>query len=50
VPVGDEPADLLRSADQLLPRTTIPGVWAALDAPRARVADLVWEGSTGIDG
>jgi hypothetical protein len=50
VPVGDEPADLLRSAEQLLRRTTVPGVWAALDALRARVADLVWEANTGVDG
>jgi hypothetical protein len=50
VPVGDEPAELLRSAEQLLRRTAIPGVWAALDALRARVDHLVWEASTGVDG
>jgi hypothetical protein len=51
VPVGDEPADLLRSAEQLLRRTPIPGVWAAaLDALRARVAALVWEANTSVDG
>ena len=38
VPVGEEPADLLRSAEQLLRRTAIPGAWTALDALRARVA------------
>jgi hypothetical protein len=51
VPVGDEPADLLRSAEQLLRRTPIPGLWAAaLDALRARVAALVWEANTSVDG
>jgi hypothetical protein len=50
VPVGDEPADLLRSAEQLLQRTAIPGTWAALDALRARVAHLVWEATTSVDG
>ena len=50
VPVGDEPADLLRSAEQLLRRTAIPGAWTALDALRARVAHLVWEANTSVDG
>jgi hypothetical protein len=50
VPVGDEPADLLRSAEQLLRRTAIPGVWAVPDALRARVDHLVWEANTGVDG
>jgi hypothetical protein len=50
VPVGDEPAGLLPSVEQLLRRTTVPGVSAALDALRARVADLVWEANTGVGG
>ena len=48
VPVGDEPAGLLRSAEQLLRRVAIPGAWAGLDGLRARVADLVWEANTGV--
>lgn len=50
VPVGEEPADLLRSAEQLLRRISTPGAWTALDALRARVAHLVWEASTSVDG
>ena len=50
VPVGDEPADLLRSAEQLLQRAAIPGVWAALDALRVRVAALVWEVNASVNG
>jgi hypothetical protein len=50
VPVGADPADLLRSAEQLLQRIAIPGVWAALDALRARVAHLVWEANSSVDG
>jgi hypothetical protein len=49
VPVGEEPAGLLRSAEQLL-RTAIPGAWGALDALRARVAHLVWKANTSGDG
>ena len=49
VPVGDEPAGLLRSAEQLLRRVTAPGAGTALDRLRARVADLVWEANTGVD-
>jgi hypothetical protein len=50
VPVGDEPAGLLRSAEQLLRRVTTPGAGAGLHALRARVADLVWEANTGVGG
>jgi hypothetical protein len=50
VPVGDEPAGLLRAAEQLLRRTATPGAWAALDALRTRVAHLVWEANTSVDG
>ena len=49
VPVGGEPAGLLRSAEQLLRRIDIPGAGAAVHGLRARVADLVWEVNTGVD-
>ena len=49
VPAGDEPAGLLRSAEQLLRRIDTPGAGAALHSLRARVADLVWEANTGVD-
>src|SRR4029453_2539690 len=49
VPVGDEPAGLLRSAAQLLRRIDTPGAGAALHGLRARVAGLVWEANTGVD-
>jgi hypothetical protein len=48
-PIGDEPAGLLRSAEQLLQRIDTPGAGAALRCLRSRVADLVWEANTGID-
>src|SRR5215207_6874231 len=41
VPVGDEPAGLLRSAEQLLRRVTTPGAGTGLHVLRAQVADLV---------
>jgi hypothetical protein len=50
VPVGDEPAGLLRSAEQLLRRLTTPGTAAGLHALRTQVADLVWEANTGVGG
>ena len=50
VPVGDEPASLLRSAEQLLRRVATPGAWIELHILRARVADLVWEANTGVAG
>ena len=50
VPVGDEPAGLLRSAEQLLRRVAIPGAGTGLDGLRARVVDLVWEANTGVGG
>ena len=50
VPVGDEPAGLLRSAEQLLRRVTTPGDWAGLHVLQARMADLVWEANTGVGG
>jgi hypothetical protein len=50
VPVGDEPAGLLRSAEQLLWRVTTPGAGTGLHALRAQVAELVWEANTGVGG
>jgi hypothetical protein len=50
VPVGDEPVGLLRSAQQLLRRVTTPEAGTGLHGLRARVADLVWEANTGVDG
>ena len=47
VPVGDEPAALLRSAERLLRRIGTPGAWTWLDGLRTRVADLLWEANTG---
>jgi hypothetical protein len=50
IPVGDEPADLLRSAEQLLRRITTPGAGTGLHRLRTQVADLVWEANTGVGG
>jgi hypothetical protein len=50
VPVGDEPADLLRSAEQLLRRVTTPEAGTGVHALRTQVADLVWEANTGVGG
>jgi hypothetical protein len=50
VPVGDEPARLLRSAEQLLRPVTTPGAGSGLYGLRARVADLVWEANTSVAG
>ena len=47
VPVGNEPAALLRSAERLLRRIATPGAWAGLDGLRTVVADLLWEANTG---
>jgi len=47
VPMGDEPAALLRSAERLLRRIASPGVWTGLGDLRTRVADLLWEANTG---
>ena len=48
VPVGEDAAGLLRSAEQLLRRVTTPG--AGLHGLQAQVADLVWEADTGVGG
>jgi hypothetical protein len=50
VPVGEEPAGLLRSAEQLLRRVTTPGTGAGLHGLQAQVVDLVWEANTGVGG
>ena len=50
VPVGDEPAGLLRSAELLLRRLAPRAVWEAVDDLRATVAALVWEANTGVGG
>jgi hypothetical protein len=50
LPVGDEPAGLLRSAEQLLRRVATPGAGTGLHALRTQVADLVWEANTGVGG
>jgi hypothetical protein len=50
VPVGDDPAGLLRSAEQLLRRVTTPGAGIGLDGLRMQVADLVWEANTSVGG
>jgi hypothetical protein len=50
VPVGDEPASLLRSAELLLRRLAPIAASDAVDDLRATVADLVWEANTGVGG
>jgi hypothetical protein len=50
VPVGDEPAGLLRSAELLLRRLAPLAAPDAVDDLRATVADLVWEADTGVGG
>jgi hypothetical protein len=48
VPVGDEPAALLRSAERLLRRITTPGVRTRLDGLGTVVADLLSEADSGV--
>jgi hypothetical protein len=48
VPVGDEPAGLLRSAEVLLRRVPPIAASDAVDDLRATVVDLVWEANTGV--
>jgi hypothetical protein len=47
VPVGQEPAALLGSAERLLRRIAAPAVGAGLAGVRTRVADLLWEANPG---
>jgi hypothetical protein len=46
-PVGDDPAQLLASAEQLLRRICVMGGPSRLLGLRALVAELVWEANTG---
>jgi hypothetical protein len=50
VPVGEEPAGLLGSAELLLRRVAPIAAPDAVDDLRASVADLVWEALTGVGG
>jgi hypothetical protein len=50
VPIGGEPAGLLRSAELLLRRLVPIAAPDAVDDLRASVADLVWEANTGAGG
>jgi hypothetical protein len=45
--VGDDPAELLESADQLLRRICVVGAPSRLLGLRAAVAELVWEANIG---
>lgn len=47
VPVGEVPAGLLRSAEQLLRQIGAFGAPAEVDVLHARVVELVWEANTG---
>jgi hypothetical protein len=47
VPVGEEPAALLGSAERLLRRIATPGARTGLDGLRTLLADLLWEANTG---
>ena len=47
MPVGEDPAGLLRSAEQLLRHLCVAGASARLHNLRARVVALVWEANTG---
>ena len=46
-PFGDNPADLLASAEQLLRRICVGGAPSRLFGLRSLVAELVWEANTG---
>jgi len=48
MPVGEDPAGLLRSAEQLLRHLCVAGASARLHNLRARVVALVWEANTGV--
>jgi hypothetical protein len=50
VPVRDNPAGLLRSAEQLLRRVATPEAGTGLHVLRTQVAELVWEANTGVGG
>jgi hypothetical protein len=46
-PFGDNPADLMASAEQLLRRICVVGAPSRLFGLRSLVAELVWEANTG---
>ena len=46
MPVGEDPAGLLRSAEQLLGHLCVAGASSRLHNLRARVVALVWEANT----
>jgi hypothetical protein len=48
-PVGDNPAELLASAEQLLRRICVVGAPSQLVGVRVLVAELVWEANAGAD-
>jgi hypothetical protein len=48
-PVGENPAELLRSAEQLLGRVSNDGPRSPLRALHSRVSELVWEANFGAD-
>ena len=48
-PVGENPAELLESADQLLRRLCTEGPPSRLHALHARVSELIWEANSGAD-
>jgi hypothetical protein len=47
VPVGDDPAGLLRSAEVLLRRVGLAGAPSGLHRLQSLVVELVWEANTG---
>ena len=49
VPVGDDPAELLRSAERLLAALDSDGSDGVVRDLRRQVEDLVWEANTGAD-
>jgi hypothetical protein len=49
VPVGDDPARLLRSAHQLLSQLSTTAAAPDLDDLTQQVAELVWEANTGAE-
>ena len=48
-PVGYNPAELLRSAEQLLGRVCTEDPPSRLHALHSRVSELIWEAKSGAD-
>ena len=48
-PVGQNPAELLRSTEQLLRRICAEGPPSRLHALHSRVSELIWEANSGAD-